>query len=92
MNVLSILERQTLPFHFSVEQNGTEQNGKNAFTLAPRTVVERLERFSLCSVNTVYIYTDTYPITLPCSLARVGNKLTHYRKGKQSLQVCDYTE
>ena len=60
MNVLSILKWQTLPFHFSVEQNGTErngteQNGKNVFTLAPRMVVEQLERFSLCSVNTVLV-------------------------------------
>ena len=48
----------TVPFFSGTEQNGTEQNGtehnsKNAFTLAPRTVVEQLERFSLCSVNTV---------------------------------------
>ena len=55
MNVLSILERQTLPFHFSVERNGTEENGKNAFTLAPRTIAEWLERFSLCSVNAVLV-------------------------------------
>ena len=54
MNVLSVLERQTLPFHIQgTERNGTEQNGKNAFTLAPRTIAERLERFSLCSVNAV---------------------------------------
>ena len=48
MNVLSVFERQTLPFHFSVVQKG-----KNAFILAPRKVVEQLERFSLCSVNAV---------------------------------------
>ena len=48
MNVLSIFERQTLPFQFF---SGIEQNGKNVFILAPRKVVEWLERFSLCSVN-----------------------------------------
>ena len=47
-----ILEWQTFPFHFS-EWNGMEQNGKNTFTLTPRKVVERLEWFSLCSVNAV---------------------------------------
>ena len=31
----------TVPFFRGTERNGTEQNGKNAFTLAPRTVVER---------------------------------------------------
>ena len=45
----------TVPFFGGTERSGTEQNGKNAFTLAPRTVVERLERFSLCSVNTVLV-------------------------------------
>ena len=43
----------TVPFFSGTERNGTEQNGKNAFTLAPRMVVEQLEWFSLCSVNTV---------------------------------------
>ena len=38
----------TVPFF-----SGTERNGKNAFILAPRKVVEQLERFSLCGVNTV---------------------------------------
>ena len=50
MNVLSVFERQTLPFHFSVEPNG-----KNVFTLAPRKVVEWLEWFSLCSANAVLV-------------------------------------
>ena len=45
----------TVPFFSGTERNGTEQNGKDAFTLAPRTVVERLERFRLCSVNTVLV-------------------------------------
>ena len=53
VNILSVFERQILPFHFSVEQNGTEQNGKNEFVLAPRKVAERLEWFSLCSVNAI---------------------------------------
>ena len=26
----------------------------------------------------IYIYTDTNPITLPCSLARAGNYLVHH--------------
>ena len=41
---------------------GTEQNGKNAFILAPTKVVERLEWFSMCSVNAVLIW-KTYPVT-----------------------------
>ena len=48
-NVLNIFELQTLPFYFSVEQNG-----RNTFIPDPRKVVEWLEQFSLCSVNTVY--------------------------------------
>ena len=43
----------TVPFFSGTERNGTEQNGKKAFILAPRKVVEWLERFSLCSVNAV---------------------------------------
>ena len=54
MNVLSVFEQQTLPFHFSVEQNGTEQNGKNEFILAPKKLVEWLERFR-CGVNAVLV-------------------------------------
>ena len=50
-NVLSVFERQTLPFHFSVEQNGTEQNDKNAFIPAPSKVIERFRTVQL--VNAV---------------------------------------
>ena len=33
----------TVPFFSGTERNGTEQNGKNVFILAPRKVVEWLE-------------------------------------------------
>ena len=58
MNVLRA-NSNPLPFHFSVEQNKMERNilhsGKNAFIVAPRKVEERLEQFSLCSVNAVLV-------------------------------------
>ena len=31
----------TVPFFSGTERKGMEQNGKNAFTLSPRTIAER---------------------------------------------------
>ena len=67
-----------IPFFSGTKRNGTEHNGKNTFTLAPRKVVDWLERFSLCSVNAVLeVYATLYFFLYYISWCDCLNKCPH---------------